>query len=167
MHCGDSIPEDETPEDETPEVETSEDETPEDETPEDEAPVEEIPEDEILEDETLAEDTPENLCDLVVEAGVGFEAFGAATVEIEALSTHQISGMVQTGVTRLNTAFRRGTGANYGLIRTVTGSTNARITGRTGDWYRINTQKEYLKRLSCIARQPVFMNVWKFEFTAL
>jgi len=49
----------------------------------------------------------------------------------------QISGMLQTGVTRLNTSFHQGPGTSYNVISTVTGSTNVRITGRTGDWYRV------------------------------
>jgi uncharacterized protein YgiM (DUF1202 family) len=50
---------------------------------------------------------------------------------------YEISGMVQTGVTRRNTAFRQGPGSKYDLIRTVNGSTNVRITGKTGIWFRV------------------------------
>ena len=53
------------------------------------------------------------------------------------LTNHRISGMVQTGVTRRNVSFRRGPGADYAEIRVVNGSTNVRITGRTGVWYRV------------------------------
>ena len=60
------------------------------------------------------------------------------SVGISASSAHQVSAMVQSGVTRRNTAFRRGPGADYRLIRTVNGSTNVRITGRSGVWYRVN-----------------------------
>ena len=66
----------------------------------------------------------------------GFED-SESIVDIAATSAHQISGMVQTGVTRRNTAFRRGPGASYSQIRVVNGSTNIRITGRTGVWYRV------------------------------
>jgi len=70
---------------------------------------------------------------------------------------HQISGMVQTGVTRWNTAFRTGPAARYELIRTVNGSSNVRITGRTGIWYRVNIDGTVgFIRQSAVARTRQF-----------
>jgi len=61
---------------------------------------------------------------------------------IEMMGAHIITNLLQTGVTDRNTAFRTGPGTNYNLIRTVNGSTNVRITGRTGIWYRVNINGE-------------------------
>ena len=54
-------------------------------------------------------------------------------------SNHRVTRIMQTGVTRRNTSFRRGPGMNYTEINVVNGSTNVRITGRTGGWYRVIT----------------------------
>ena len=55
----------------------------------------------------------------------------------ERSANHQISTIRQTGVTRRTATFRRGPGAGYATIRSVSGNTNLRITGRTGSWYRV------------------------------
>ena len=59
-------------------------------------------------------------------------------LRVQQSANHQISAMVQTGVTRMNTGFYEGPGTGYSRIRVVNGSTNLRITGRTGNWYRVN-----------------------------
>ena len=66
------------------------------------------------------------------------EEIEVEVIEIAPFATHQISAMLQSGVTRFNVAFRQGPDVSYGLIRTVNGSTNLRITGRTGEWFRVN-----------------------------
>ena len=60
-------------------------------------------------------------------------ATGTATATNQPLVTLQL-----TGVTRRSVPLRRGPGTNYGQIRTVNPSTNLRITGRRGSWYRVS-----------------------------
>lgn len=59
------------------------------------------------------------------------------TFGIEILTTHTITSILRTGVTRTNANFRTGPGANYSRISVVNRSTNVRITGRSGNWYRV------------------------------
>jgi len=53
------------------------------------------------------------------------------------ITNHEITSMSQTGVTRRTATFRTEPSSNSTLIRNVNGSTNVRITGRTGSWYRV------------------------------
>jgi len=68
-------------------------------------------------------------------------------------SNHQITTVRQTGVTRRSATFRQGPGSSYATIRTVSGNTNLRITGRSGSWYRVvvNDRTGWLRR-TAVAR---------------
>ncbi|MCL1989794.1 MAG: SH3 domain-containing protein [Defluviitaleaceae bacterium] len=52
-------------------------------------------------------------------------------------TTHQITTVRETGVTRRTATFRQGPGAHYTSIRSIRGNTNVRVTGRSGEWYRV------------------------------
>ena len=58
-------------------------------------------------------------------------------VTVRAVFEHVITTMRRSGVTQRSTPLRTGPGSSYREIRTISGSTNVRITGRSGVWYRV------------------------------
>ena len=100
--------------------------------------------DQVEEPESFLEIDPATGIDIQPLAGINIQPLTgtdiqpfAATTAV-ATSNHQVSTITQSGVTRNNINLRRGPGLNYRVIRTVNQNTNMRVTGRVGDWYRVN-----------------------------
>jgi len=53
------------------------------------------------------------------------------------VSNHQITTMRRTGVTRQSATFRAGPSSSYRNIGEISANTNVRITGRSGNFYRV------------------------------
>lgn len=67
-----------------------------------------------------------------------------------------ITGMVQPGITRRNASFREGPGAGFNEISVVKGSTNVRITGRSGVWFRVivNGTTGWMRQTAVLRTRP-------------